>query len=1144
MSEIDMKPKSFLTEEAKKDIQNLLDIDSGGGGGGTSIEIDDTLTVEGAAADAKATGDAIANIHIPEPSEEQIAEAVNDWLEEHPEAITVQDGSITKAKLNAEVIDDTLSVSGSAADAKTAGDEISGLKNALTQLGTVPKIAGTDAVNVDLDITDTDGNVLARFANGHIQTKEFDSTDVNDDIADLKSGKIDIAQGVANAGKALVVGADGDVSPKDITIELDDTLTQQGEAADAKAVGDAIDDVEDSIAEVNYNLWKFPEIKNTSDADSDLLVTDSNGNAIVQFADGHIKTKNFDSENAASEQDIEDIEESISELGSAVGKSSVTSNTNAQDVDLDLADQNGNVLVRFEDGHIKTKNFDSSMSDQNAVKTVNNTAPDANGNVNVSAELDPEEIEDAVSDYLSEHPVVASAAGIVSVADYGAVGDGTTDDSAAIQNAVNSNYDVYFESNKTYYLASSVTINHDIKLHGGKNTVIKTKTPTEGTSSANNGIIISGTLKKTTTLTTNYLSTGETTEPNCSNRITLADMDGVEIGDILVIRATDQFYSYARQYYYLGGAFTVVDKYDGHLYISRNMPFDITLTSNVTVTVYDAPKAEIENLDFESDLNSFERSGYPATLLLIHCKNSVVRQCKLTNTQIGIQASYCVNTLFDGVQVAKSRWVNTAGMGDGYGIYIGSCTNTIVQRLVSLCAQGCVDLGGNEPNYDTYIIKSHISSECRGIGIDMHENSYNIVVEDCVMGGMSLYGTATVNRCQFIKNNRPGGAGGCITFRGSHDPRFAKLFVSNCTFDGELTNWLWQPAPQSPIQSFDNIIDSVVFEHCRGGKLHYDPDASSSILSNTINTLIINDWQDCYEIYHKADQKIKKLIIKDSSFIRSAWLNNHTNNEFSTKGIDTTVVDNTFPRHSYLYVNSEDGNGGNYVLPENVNIELSSDNSDTLFMISGENAASNNHEDYYAGTVSGQVGNSMTRTPNISASANITTDNSGRLTFTHPNNSNEINVYPRCMLYTSEKSVFRMSATLKNVGNTSGDSFRAYIIAVNVETGKIVYKYHGTSNQATADGAIIAHSYEVSPNCIVFGYFGNYNPVANAITAFEDFSMTLTPTAEQTPVFSEFVGTRIIGDGVLMSLKGLNHIMSEADVFNVEFSVDIAKGGI
>lgn len=130
MSEIDMKPKSFLTEEAKKDIQNLLDIDSGGGGGGTSIEIDDTLTVEGAAADAKATGDAIANIHIPEPSEEQIAEAVNDWLEEHPEAITVQDGSITKAKLNAEVIDDTLSVSGSAADAKTAGDEISELKNA------------------------------------------------------------------------------------------------------------------------------------------------------------------------------------------------------------------------------------------------------------------------------------------------------------------------------------------------------------------------------------------------------------------------------------------------------------------------------------------------------------------------------------------------------------------------------------------------------------------------------------------------------------------------------------------------------------------------------------------------------------------------------------------------------------------------------------------------------------------------------------------------------------------------------------------------------------------------------------------------------------------------------------------------------
>lgn len=61
--------------------------------------IDTTLTVAGAAADAKATGDAIAEINaeiVPE-----ITQSVNDWLDAHPEATTtVEDGSITEAKLN------------------------------------------------------------------------------------------------------------------------------------------------------------------------------------------------------------------------------------------------------------------------------------------------------------------------------------------------------------------------------------------------------------------------------------------------------------------------------------------------------------------------------------------------------------------------------------------------------------------------------------------------------------------------------------------------------------------------------------------------------------------------------------------------------------------------------------------------------------------------------------------------------------------------------------------------------------------------------------------------------------------------------------------------------------------------------------
>ena len=87
-------------------------------------------------------------------------------------------------------------------------------------------------------------------------------------------------------------------------------------------------------------------------------------------------------------------------------------------------------------------------------------------------------------------------------------------------------------------------------------------------------------------MTTDYSSTGST--DNSSNRFTLSDMTDIAIGDILVISATDQYYSYAREYYYLGATLLVTDIYDGHIYTSDSMPWSITNTANVSVKVYSA----------------------------------------------------------------------------------------------------------------------------------------------------------------------------------------------------------------------------------------------------------------------------------------------------------------------------------------------------------------------------------------------------------------------------------------------------------------------------------------------------------------------------------------------------------------------------
>ena len=58
------------------------------------------------------------------PTDAQTAAAVSDWLDDHPEATTtVEDGSVTLAKLHSGVIDSTLSTQG-AAEAEATGNEI------------------------------------------------------------------------------------------------------------------------------------------------------------------------------------------------------------------------------------------------------------------------------------------------------------------------------------------------------------------------------------------------------------------------------------------------------------------------------------------------------------------------------------------------------------------------------------------------------------------------------------------------------------------------------------------------------------------------------------------------------------------------------------------------------------------------------------------------------------------------------------------------------------------------------------------------------------------------------------------------------------------------------------------------------------
>lgn len=170
--------------------------------------VDDTLSIEGKAADAKATGDAIAASAV----------TIDDTL--------TQQGQAADAKATGDAItglvDSTLAISGKAADSKKTGDEITDLKEALTSAeATLTHKADKDGSYEDL----TAGNAkqlestqyvensepyLFRTSGGSsdIGNREYVDAIVGGSVVWNQLAKIDMVKSGTNAG--LTFSADGD----------------------------------------------------------------------------------------------------------------------------------------------------------------------------------------------------------------------------------------------------------------------------------------------------------------------------------------------------------------------------------------------------------------------------------------------------------------------------------------------------------------------------------------------------------------------------------------------------------------------------------------------------------------------------------------------------------------------------------------------------------------------------------------------------------------------------------------------------------------------------------------------------------------------------------------------------------------------
>jgi len=125
---------------------------------------------------------------------------------------------------------------------------------------------------------------------------------------------------------------------------------------------------------LNTVIEGMPSVAPNQTGAPELEITDENGNAVVQFPNGEIVSKNFNSANTPKQENsLHNDLEFTDEQGNAIMKlangevetkyfnSRKTPNIdNAAASDLEISDEQGNIIVSFQNGHIKTKNFDSS----------------------------------------------------------------------------------------------------------------------------------------------------------------------------------------------------------------------------------------------------------------------------------------------------------------------------------------------------------------------------------------------------------------------------------------------------------------------------------------------------------------------------------------------------------------------------------------------------------------------------------------------------------------------------------------------------------------------------------------------------------------------------------------------------------------
>jgi hypothetical protein len=322
----------------------------------------------------------------------------------------------------------------------------------------------------------------------------------------------------------------------------------------------------------------------------------------------------------------------------------------------------------------------------------------------------------------------------ISVKDFGAVGDGVADDTAAIQAALTAlattGGDLLFPQG-TYKINTAISqtfadnVNVRLLGYGAKLDI----------TAINSGVAIQlgGTLGAGTPLASNVTKGSATFNVSSAGAITQ--------GRIVLIRSTDLWNPISPQY--VKGELVLVEVMAGTTVTNTTFLYDGYTAATTTVYLLDAPCVTIEGLEV---IANADITG----LLLKYVRNPIVRACTVHGARYsGVTLDYFFGGLVDGNFIYDS-W-NGIVTGTSYGLTIGTGQSCKVTGNTIYGARHSITGGGFEPSRDLLFANNACFNSTREniIGsIDLHGNTELCVITGNTAASITISGIDTV-----ISNN-------------------------------------------------------------------------------------------------------------------------------------------------------------------------------------------------------------------------------------------------------------------------------------------------------------------------------------------------------------------------------------------------------